>query len=273
MDGHGSMDDARALQAYFRRPDSPRRNNRGRGRGSGNGSQRGSLRGNGRQDHSLPARGTSNNLGPRQRGYMTTMPAPQSTQGREKRIASSERDYDSKRLKGSTAEDVGQANYFSSGQVSSQSFNAGAFARRPPVGNNDLMEFEQPAPPPRPSMRQGNTPAQFVLSGGPPSDSSILDMEGDEIKQPVMDFTTRNSTRGDRREGGKMGDTKKSSFKGLAASRWNTEDVQPQSHYGGDPMSIDTPQSEKRRPTPHSGRLVSSGISKGPGLADSRWAS
>ncbi|KAI0840466.1 hypothetical protein F5Y06DRAFT_241111 [Hypoxylon sp. FL0890] len=271
MYGRGSIEDARELQASFRQSNAPRRNNRGRGRGSGNGPQRGSFHGNGRQDHSIPAR-SAGGLHPisMYQGPPLPMPAPQSMSTRANRIASSERDHDSKRARNNPTEDL--VNYFSNRQVSSQRFNSGMSTHRPLVDENDLMDFEQADSAPGPAMRQGNIPARPVPSSIVPTSSSILDTRGEEISQPVLDFTAGNEARTNRQDVA-MGGTRRASLQGLNASRWNSQNSQSHSHYEGEPMSVDAPQSERRGPAPPSGRVVSSGISRGPGLADSRWAS
>ncbi|KAI0131694.1 hypothetical protein F4776DRAFT_627409 [Hypoxylon sp. NC0597] len=282
MFGKGSMDDARALQESFRRPKSPHRNNRGRGRGGGRGSgnspQRGNFHGNERQDLSPPARGSQSRQGlpnaytPTQRAHPAPIAASfQSISSREKRIASSEQNHDPKRVKGSSPEGPNQANYLPRGQVSSQPFNSGIFAPRARRDGDDLMDFEQPASLSGPHMRQQNLPIQPVPRNT--IDSSILDTRGEEINQPVMHFTARSEAQESRQEDVTMGGIKKSDSKGLDASRWNLEDTQFTSLYGGEQRSVEGPLTERRGPAPSSGRLVSSGISKGPGLADSRWAS
>ncbi|OTA66422.1 hypothetical protein K449DRAFT_462440 [Hypoxylon sp. EC38] len=286
MFGQGSMDDARALQESFGRSKPPRRNNKGRGRGrgegrgSGNGPQRGNFHGNERQTLSLPTRGSTPRRGPSnthipiQRGSpLPAAPPFQSIHNREKRIASSEQVHDSKRVKGSSPEGPNQGNYLSRSQVSTQSSNSGIFAPRQQKDSDDLMDFEEPASPSGPPMRQQNIPSQPIPRDTIPPDSSILDTKEEEINQPVMHFTARTGAKERQQEDVSMGGIRKPGVKGLEASRWNLEETQSSSRYGGEQRSVDASMSERRGPAPSSGRLVSSGISKGPGLADSRWAS
>ncbi|OTA94561.1 hypothetical protein M434DRAFT_29846 [Hypoxylon sp. CO27-5] len=288
MFGQGSMDDARALQESFGRSKPSRRNNRGRGRGggggggrsSGNGPQRDNFHGNERHALSLPARGPTPRRGPSNTSIpiqrappLPATPPFQSIPNREKRIASSEQVHDSKRAKGSSAEGPNQANYLSRSQVSTQPFNSGISAPRTQKDSDDLMDFEEPASPLGPPTRQQNIPSQPIPRDTIPPDSSILNTREEEINQPVMHFTARTGAEECWQEDVSMGGMRKPGVKGLEASRWNLEDAQSSSHYGGEQRSVDTSMPERRGPAPSSGRLVSSGISKGPGLADSRWAS
>ncbi|KAI1661575.1 hypothetical protein F4813DRAFT_398188 [Daldinia decipiens] len=111
------------------------------------------------------------------------------------------------------------------------------------------------------------------------SEISILDEGGEPISQDVMQFTTRNEARQD--DDVAMGGVETSSKVkvGLKASRWNPDNPNryPEKHFPehfwGEPMRVDPPTQEKRGPSVPTGQTVISGISKGPGLADSRWAS
>ncbi|KAI0845171.1 hypothetical protein F5Y00DRAFT_179326 [Daldinia vernicosa] len=106
------------------------------------------------------------------------------------------------------------------------------------------------------------------------SETSLLDEEGEPISQDVMQFTTRNEAHQD--DDVAMGgvETRSNVRVGLKASRWNPDnpDHYPEKHFP-EPMHVDPPTQERRGPSVPTGKTVVSGISKGPGLADSRWAS
>ncbi|KAI0114947.1 hypothetical protein F4814DRAFT_417616 [Daldinia grandis] len=116
-------------------------------------------------------------------------------------------------------------------------------------------------------------------SGSIRSERSLLDEGGESISQGVMQFTTRDEPRQD--DDVAMGgvEARSNAKVGLKASRWNPDnpDHYPErhhpEHFRGEPMRVDPPAKERRGPSVPTGQTVVSGISKGPGLADSRWAS
>ncbi|OTB20315.1 hypothetical protein K445DRAFT_17593 [Daldinia sp. EC12] len=116
-------------------------------------------------------------------------------------------------------------------------------------------------------------------TGSTHSEKSLLDEGNGSITQGVMQFTTRNEVRQD--DDVTMGgvETGNNVKGGLKASRWNfnNPDHYPEKPSSGqswgDIMRVNQPVQERRGPSTPTGQIVTSGISKGPGLADSRWAS
>ncbi|KAI1143856.1 hypothetical protein F5Y05DRAFT_8494 [Hypoxylon sp. FL0543] len=265
MYGRGSIEDAKELQASFRQQNPPRHNNGGRGRDRGNGP---SFQGNGGQDRNFPARSAGGSYPTSSMPQGRPVPATQYTPAGEKRIASSERDHDSKRMRNYSMENTNQANYPSGAQVSSQPYNSGMSSNRRPV-SGDLMEFEEAGRRPRPATTsRENIPAGTVRSSVFPASPSILDTKGEDISQPVLRFTTGNEAREARQE-----DVPKRPrpTPGLDASRWNTQNTQSRGRHR-EPKPVDDPPSETRRPASRPGTIVTSGLVSGLGLADSRWS-
>ncbi|KAI1808398.1 hypothetical protein F4811DRAFT_570363 [Daldinia bambusicola] len=122
------------------------------------------------------------------------------------------------------------------------------------------------------------------------SDSSLSDSGSDSTSLSAIQSITGNEGRqgdGDVAMGGvEAGHNAKV---GLQASRWNFNNAnhyaekpkhkykpkpKPSStHLREDAMNVDPPTQERRGPSAPTGQIVTSGISKGPGLADSRWSS
>ncbi|KAI0179990.1 hypothetical protein GGR52DRAFT_587517 [Hypoxylon sp. FL1284] len=113
------------------------------------------------------------------------------------------------------------------------------------------------------------------------SNSSLLEtQDGQGIDQPVMAYTARSESRPTADDGDVvMADSDASSgyrrfgARGLQGSRWNMQ----QANDGNvtlrpNPVSVPAPAPERRAARPPTGLTVYSGMLKGPGLKDSRWA-
>ncbi|KAI1375057.1 hypothetical protein F4677DRAFT_424487 [Hypoxylon crocopeplum] len=139
------------------------------------------------------------------------------------------------------------------------------------VASSDLMDFEVPVPEPRVFPQQTNIHPRV------PRPSILERDQGDRIAQPVMRFTVEDETPQPDDDDVTMTDGETNSqppkkLTGLAASRWNPKNRVQFREQVEDRMSVDTPPHERRGPARPTGRIVTSGNSRKPGLADSRWA-
>ncbi|KAF3064399.1 hypothetical protein GL218_01589 [Daldinia childiae] len=217
-----------------------------------------------------------------------TIPAPQETWQKHITSYSEEGNIASKRLKSEPTGDPTQlqtANSFTPPQFCGQIFglpSEGGYlqtaqALTPSQSNNNLAD---------PALAYSSDASTLVSqratwhnhSNSIQSETSLLDEGGDTISQNVMQFTSKNEAHQD--DDVAMGgvETRSSVKVGLKASRWNPDNPNryPEKHVPehiwGDPMRVDPPTHERRGPSVPTGQTVISGISKGPGLADSRWA-
>ncbi|KAI2472030.1 hypothetical protein F4781DRAFT_46676 [Annulohypoxylon bovei var. microspora] len=282
MFGKGSIEDAKALQADFKGPKSPRRKGRSRSRGNGPASRRGN-RGGGGGGGGGGAR--LEPFGQQSNSQHDRFPAP-SHAPTNQRLPPSRGPYSHytppiQRLSPRRTP-PGQ------GVHPRLSPYTPPVQRLPPPQprgrNGDLLDFNQSPPPRNLAPRQENEVPQ---QRRPASlfHRSILDEEEGEISQPVMQFTSKKESLETQKADVAMSGTDQTSepgtpprYGGLRASRWNSENAD---YYGSSYMDVDESSPEKRNeerdgsqrrgPAP-AGHIVSSGMSKGFGLSSSRWA-
>lgn len=230
-----------------------------------------------------------------------TIPAPQETWQKRIMSSSEEGNIAPKRLKGeltggSTQIQMQTANSPSPPQFCGQIFgpqSVGGYFQTAQAStpSPDQLQFTYPLQPNTtlvdPALAYSSDASTLVSQRAPwhhhsdsvQSETSLLDEGGEPVSQDVMQFTTRNEARQD--DDVAMGgvETRSNVKGGLKASRWNPDNPNhyPEKdfpeHFWGEPMRVDPPTQERRGPSVPTGQTVISGISKGPGLADSRWAS
>ncbi|KAI1103783.1 hypothetical protein F4804DRAFT_332959 [Jackrogersella minutella] len=116
-----------------------------------------------------------------------------------------------------------------------------------------------------------------------PRSTNLLDSHGEYIDKPVMQLTAKKEAGDAAMTGMEIGNRP-----GLGASRWNPEnvkspvvktpevespEVESPEFYDGPPLTVEESSPVQAQPCREKGRIVQSGLSKGLGLADSRWAS
>ncbi|KAI0386272.1 hypothetical protein F5Y04DRAFT_289966 [Hypomontagnella monticulosa] len=165
------------------------------------------------------------------------------------------------------------------------------YARRSPFRDTPPVVPAQPPPPQQQAPVRSPSPPyelpQPIISQQASYGSATTERQGHEAKRPRTGPAPRDNDI-------VMGGTT-SVRPGLAASRWNTdgdsqgtESPWPEHSYfsttrraAPKPKPVYPPpvpkgqdqMLERRGPAPPSGRIVQSGLSQGPGLDDSRWAS
>ncbi|KAI1393726.1 uncharacterized protein F4822DRAFT_22206 [Hypoxylon trugodes] len=280
MDGRGDMSEAKKLQAEFSRAKAPCSRSRGNNRTNTNNGARGDLQGSRVQRRTVPLPPNQAAQRPppschppsRMPRWLEANPTPPREQE-----ATLQRPYTSRpatqpiqRSFNSDADRFVYETFNGRNGNSPPVWLRPIPSTQPPQGRGpNLMDSENP---PLPHIRVSQRPEQSRPPRATSPEPSLLDEEVEDIEQPVMPFTIdTNTLRGSQEDvtmGGTEADTRNGVHRGgLAASRWNTRETQL------DPMSLDgTLEQERRGPSPRS-RIVSSGTSRGRGLADSRWAS
>ncbi|KAI8959120.1 hypothetical protein F5Y11DRAFT_362093 [Daldinia sp. FL1419] len=304
MFGRGNLEDAKALQASFTRAKSPRQNKRNQNKGGDNG-RPGDISVNHLQKHYQYNQGNSVQ-GRIQRGSDSTMD-PQRYTRRYHSSQTTQRSmvptpghpnafmfHNNRESQAfpSPAEGISTQQGPPSYQNTENYFQAA----RPSPLYFEQQRLPKPYESNNPSQPNNNGSDSFLLgdsdataihqqqttapwhrhSNSNQSKGSLLDEADEPISQPVMQFTTK--------EAPKDKDTVMSGVEangkvklGLDASRWNSKN--PNHYPEKDPEQpretaarINTPTEKNRGPPASPAGIVQSGISKGPGLANSRWA-